>query len=63
MVRVSKEVAEQRMKIALNSAKNLEVMRDNDPNESVREACKIVINSLKRTAYGGKWNEEGNSSD
>ena len=54
MVRVKKEVAIERSKIALNMAKNLEAMAECDPDEYRREAALIIINQLKRTANGGK---------
>ena len=54
MVRVSKEVAEERKRIALNLIKNLEPMAEMDDNEATRKAAIIIINQLKRTAYGGK---------
>ena len=55
MVRVSKEVAEERKRIALNLIKNLEPMAEMDENEATRKASIIIIiNQLKRTAYGGK---------
>lgn len=56
MVRVSKEVAEERKRIALNLVKNLEPMSEMDDNENTRKAAMIVIKQLKRTAYGGKVN-------
>jgi len=56
MVRVSKEVAEERKRIALNLVKNLEPMSEMDENENTRKAAMIIIKQLKRTAYGGKVN-------
>jgi hypothetical protein len=56
MVRVSKEVAEERKRIALNLVKNLEPMSEMDDNENTRKAAMIIIKQLKRTAYGGKVN-------
>jgi len=54
MVRVSKEVAAERKRIALNIIKNLEPTAEMDENEATRKASIIIINQLKRTAYGGK---------
>lgn len=56
MVRVSKEVASERKRIALNLVKNLEPMSEMDENEHTRIAAMIIIKQLKRTAYGGKVN-------
>ena len=56
MVRVSKEVAEERKRIAMNLVKNLEPMSEMDDNENTRKAAMIIIKQLKRTAYGGKVN-------
>tara|TARA_R110000765_G_scaffold109165_1_gene200259 strand:+ start:66 stop:254 length:189 start_codon:yes stop_codon:yes gene_type:complete len=56
MVRVSKEVASERKRIALNLVKNLEPMSEMDDNENTRKAAMIIIKQLKRTAYGGKVN-------
>ena len=56
MVRVSKEVAEERKRIALNLVKNLEPMSEMDDNDNTRKAAMIIIKQLKRTAYGGKVN-------
>lgn len=56
MVRVSKEVAGERKRIALNLVKNLEPMSEMDENENTRKAAMIIIKQLKRTAYGGKVN-------
>ena len=56
MVRVSKEVASERKRIALNLVKNLEPMSEMDENENTRMAAMIIIKQLKRTAYGGKVN-------
>lgn len=56
MVRVSKEVASERKRIALNLVKNLEPMSEMDENENTRKAAMIIIKQLKRTAYGGKVN-------
>ena len=56
MVRVSKEVASERKRIALNLVKNLEPMSELDENENTRKAAMIIIKQLKRTAYGGKVN-------
>lgn len=54
MVRVNKEVAQKREEICLNLIKNIEPQAINDPDPYHRQAVEIIINALKRTAYGGK---------
>lgn len=54
MVRVNKEVAKKREEICLSLIKNIEPQAKHDDDPNHRQAVEIIINSLMRTAYGGK---------
>lgn len=54
MVRVNREVAKKREQICLSLIKNIEPQAELDDDPNHRQAVEIIINALKRTAYGGK---------